>query len=138
MSFLAGNVERDVGAGFVVEHLAVAVIAVHGDQHVAGGIGRAHPAGLTAESAEHDRMNYSQPGAGEHGDRQLGNHRHMDGDAVSCFQSAEVAQQCGEFIHPHIEFAIGHRHHCIGLWFGNKNQRGFIFIFRQMPIDAVV
>ena len=35
------------------------------------------------ETAKHDRVDRTQPGAGEHGDRGLGNHRHVDDDPIA-------------------------------------------------------
>src|SRR5580698_6774398 len=82
-AFLGGNVDGDVGTGFMIEHLAAAVIAVHGDEDVAARVGDAKSAGLSAEAAEDYGMNHAKARAGQHGDRQLGDHGHVYGDAVS-------------------------------------------------------
>ncbi len=58
MSFLGGYLKRDVGRRFVIEHLAITVIAVHRDQHMALGIRSACAASLAAESAKYDRVDY--------------------------------------------------------------------------------
>ena len=107
LAFLLGVVQRDVGARFVVDHLAVAIVTIHRDQDTAARIGGAHAASLAAEAAKHDGVNHAQAGARQHGDRQLGDHRHMNGDAISALQTTEIAQQRREFIHSHIEFAVG-------------------------------
>ncbi len=107
LAFLLSDLQRDVGARFVVDHLAVAIVAIHGDQDAAAGIGRPHPARLPAKSAKHHRVNHSQASTRQHGDRQLRHHRHMNGDAIAALQPAEVAQQRREFIHSHVEFAVG-------------------------------
>ena len=51
-------------------------------------------------------MDSTDPGAGEHGDRQLRNHRHIKGDAVPFF-NPQVFQNIGERIHAHEQCAIG-------------------------------
>ena len=138
MAFLFGKVQRDVGGRFVVEHLAVAIVTIHRDQDVAGGIGGAQAASLAAEAPKHNRVNHSQAGAGQHGDRQLGNHRHMNGDAVSALQAAEIAQQRREFIHSHIEFAIGDGYGRFGFRLRYKDQSGFVLVLGEVPVHAVV
>ena len=90
--FFGGNLERNVSGCFVIEQLAVAVIAVHRDQDIALGIGSAHATSLAAEAAKDDGVNHPKPRTCQHGDRQLGNHGHVNGDAISRLQTAEVAQ----------------------------------------------
>ena len=75
--------------GLVVDQFAVAIVAVHGDQNAAAGIGGAHAASLAAEAAKHNRVDHAQAGASQHGDRQLGNHRHVNGDAIARLQTAK-------------------------------------------------
>jgi len=43
----------------------------------------------------------------------------MNGDAIAGFQLAEIAQQCGKFIHSHIQFAVGEGYRRLGFWFRN-------------------
>src|SRR5580692_6956971 len=83
LAFFFGGVYGDVGASFVVHPFAVAVIAVRVDQDAAAGVGGAEAAGFAAESAEDDRVDYAQAGAGEHGDGELRDHGHVNGDAVA-------------------------------------------------------
>ena len=52
-------------------------------------------------------MDHAQPGAGQHRDRQLGNHGHVDGDAIAALQAGEVAEKSCCLIHPVVEFLIG-------------------------------
>ena len=67
LAFLLGGIQRDVGGCLVVEQLAVAIVAIHGDQDVAARIGDAHAASLAAEAAKHHRVNHAQACAGQHG-----------------------------------------------------------------------
>ena len=101
-------------------------------------IGGAHAASLAAEAAKHNRVNHSQAGAGQHGNRQLGHHRHMNGDAISALQAAEIAQQRREFIHSHIEFAVGDGYGRFGFRLRHKDQRRFVLVLGEVPVHAVV
>ena len=83
LAFFFGGVYGDVGAGFVVDPFAVAVVAVRVDQDAAAGVGGTESAGFAAESAEDDGVDYTQARAGEHGDGELRDHGHVDGDAVA-------------------------------------------------------
>src|SRR5689334_15621626 len=83
---------RDLGGGFMVEQLAIAEVAIHRDQDLAARIGNAKSAGFTAEAAEHNRVDRTEASTGQHGNGKLGDHRHMDGDAVSGFNAAEIPQ----------------------------------------------
>ena len=106
LAFLLGDFQRNLGGSFVVNHLAIAIVTIHRDQNTAARIGGAHAARLAAEPPKHNGVNHPQAGACQHGDRQLGDHRHVNGDAISALQTAEIAQQRREFIHSHIELAV--------------------------------
>ena len=83
LAFFFCRFDGDVGARLVIDPLAVAMIAVSVDEHAAAGIGGAQAARFSAESAEDHGMNHAEARAGQHGDGQLGNHRHVNGDAVA-------------------------------------------------------
>jgi hypothetical protein len=89
-----------IGLDLVIGHIAAAVIAVHGDQHAAAGVGDPGPAGIAAEAAEYLRVNDAEPRAGQHRDRQLGHHRHVQRHPVAGLQAAEIAQHGSELVHP--------------------------------------
>ena len=61
---------------------------------------------LRGEAAEHHRMHGADAGAGEHGDRRFGDHRHVDDDAVA-LADAVVAQHRGQRHHLVAQLAIG-------------------------------
>jgi hypothetical protein len=58
------------------------------------------------EAAEHDRMNRADARAGEHADRCLRHHRHVEDDAVA-FADAEIAQHGGEHLRLGHQAVIG-------------------------------
>ncbi len=101
-------------------------------------IGDTHSTSLAAEASKHNRVNHAQAGTGQHGNRQLGDHRHMNGDAISGLQTAEIAQQRREFIHSHIEFAVGDGYGRFGFRFRNKDHRRFVLVLGEVPVHAVV
>ena len=72
-----------VGVLLQRDELAAAVVAVGGDEHLAVAVVDPVPERLGAESAEHDAVHRPDAGAGQHGDGQLRDHRHVDGDAVA-------------------------------------------------------
>src|SRR5262249_58113670 len=55
----------------VVQQVAVAVVAVNGDQDVTVGVGDTITTGRAAEAAEHLGVDHAEPRAGEHRDREL-------------------------------------------------------------------
>ena len=85
LAFFFRGFYGDVGAGFVIDPFAVAVITVSVDEDAAAGVGGAQAAGFAAEAAEDHRVDHAQAGAGQHGDRKLRDHGHVDGDAVAGF-----------------------------------------------------
>src|SRR5882762_2026999 len=128
----------DIRAGLVIHPLAVAVIAVGVNQHAAAGIGGAQAAGFAAEPAEDDGVHDSEPGAGQHGDRQLRNHGHVDGDAIAGFQPGKIAEHRGNFIHALVELLVGDDSGGFAFRLGDEDQRGFVLVFSEMAVNAVV
>src|SRR6516164_5427020 len=62
----------------------------------------------------------------------------MNGDAISALQATETTQQRREFIHSHIEFAVGDRYSRLGFRFGDKDERRFVLVLCEVPVDTVV
>ncbi|HUZ22828.1 MAG TPA: hypothetical protein VMV07_03590 [Streptosporangiaceae bacterium] len=77
LALLAGRLDRLVGLDLVVHQLPSVVEAVNRDQDAAAGADDPASAGRTAEPAGHLGVNDTEPGAGQHGDHQLGHHRHI-------------------------------------------------------------
>ena len=65
-----------------------------GQDHAAVGVEHAVGDGLGREPAEDDRVDRPNARAGQHRDRDLGRHAHVDGDAVTLLD-AEGAQHIG-------------------------------------------
>ena len=63
---------------------------------------------LGAEAAEHDAVHRADARAGEHGDRQLGDERQVDRDAIA-FLDAERLQHVRERRHLAVEIEVGQR-----------------------------
>ncbi len=103
-----------VGGGLQREHLAAPVAAVGGDQH--GRLGVGDPVGerLRREAAEHDAVGGTDAGAGEHRDGHLGDHRHVDVDAVA-LGDTEALEHVGEPLHVVEELGVGDRPAVAGL-----------------------
>jgi len=63
---------------------------------------------FAGESAEDDRVNRADSSAGQHGDRQLGHHRHVDRHDVALLD-AEFQQHVGEFADFAVQLLVGER-----------------------------
>ena len=130
--------QRLVGLGLVVDELAVAVVAVHGDEDAALGVDDPLSARRPAEAAEHLAVDDSEPCAGEHRHREVGDHRQVEGDPVTCLQLAEVAQQGRELVDPPVELLVGDHLRRRGLRLGHPDQGRLVPVGGQVAVDAVV
>src|ERR1700730_6953271 len=137
-AFFLGRFHRYVAAPFVVSPLAVAVVAVSVDQHATAGVRRAHAASLTAESAKDNGVHYAKARAGSRRNRQLPDHGHVNGDAITGLEPSKIAKHGRDFVHAAIEFLIGDNRSGFTLWLRDKNQGCFVFVLGEMAIDAVV
>ena len=86
--------------------LALAAGAVDGDQRLR--LGELHPLGdrLGREAAEDDVVGGADPGAGEHRDDDLGDHRQVDPDHVALLD-AEVLERVGEALDVAVQVGVG-------------------------------
>ena len=89
--------DRLVGHAFQIHGLAAQPRAVGGDQHAALGVLDAISQRLLAEAAVDHRMHRADLGAGQHGNRQLGDTPHVDGNAVT-LAHPHAAQDVGEAV----------------------------------------
>jgi len=122
----------------VVDLFSVAVITVSVDENATAGVGGAEAASFAAEAAEDDGVDDAEAGAGEHGDGQLGDHGHVDGDAVAGFEFGEIAEHGGNFVHTFVELLIGDHYGWFVFRFGDENQSGFVLVFGEMAVNAIV
>src|SRR6266852_6918268 len=93
LPLLSCFLDRLIGLNLVVEQLAVAVIAVHGDQDFAGRVCDATAARCAAEPAEHLGVDDTEARTSQHRYRQLRDHWQMERHPVSGLQRAEIPEQ---------------------------------------------
>src|SRR2546430_1076003 len=138
VAFFLCGLHGDVGVAFVIDPFSVAIVAVGVDKNAAARVCGAEAAGFAAESPEDDGMNNAEAGAGEHRDGKLGNHRHVNGDAVAGFEAAEIAEHGGGFVYANVKLAIGEDLWGFVFGFRDKDEGGFVFVLGEMAVDAVV
>jgi len=138
VAFFLCGLHGDIGVAFVVDPLSIAIVAVGVNKDATAGIGGAEAAGLAAESSEDDGMNNAEAGASEHGDGKLGNHRHVNGDAVAGFEAAEIAEHGRGFVYANVKLAIGEDLRGFVFGFGDEDEGGFVFVLGEMAVNAVV
>ena len=68
-ALLAAAGDGLIGLSFVVDQFAIAVVAIHGYEDAALGVGNPAATCRPAESAEHLVVDDAEAGAGQHGDR---------------------------------------------------------------------
>ena len=83
-------VERGVDVALERDWLAAANPLIGGDHRAGIAIGDAPGQAFRREAAEDDRMDRADPRAGEHRRRRLGDHRHVDHDAVAPLEPADL------------------------------------------------
>ena len=86
------------------------------DHDLALGVVDAVDQRVRAEATEHDGVRRTDAGARQHRHRQLGDHRHVDGDAVALLH-AERLQRVGELLHLGEQVGIRDRARVAGLAF---------------------
>src|SRR2546430_10644665 len=128
---------RDVGVRLVIDERAIAPVAVHRNQHTAPRVLHARAACLTAEAAEDLRVDDAESRTRQHRDRQLRDHRHVKGDAVSRLES-QAAQQRGHFVDAAVELLILDDHIRLVFRLGHENEGGFALLLVHVAVHAVV
>ncbi len=88
------------------------------------------------KAAEHHRMDGTQPRTGQHGKGRLGNHGHVDLDAVALLH-AQRLQHGGHALHLGMQFAVGIDLLGAGLG-GDGDQRILVGALGQVPVHGVV
>ena len=87
--------QRLVGHGLQRDDAAAAQALVGGDEHLAAAVLDAVAQRVGREAAEDDGVDRADARAGEHRDGELGDHRHVDGDAVALLD-AVLLEHVGE------------------------------------------
>ena len=96
----------DVGVGLEEGGGTLAVATVGGDEHLGLGVVDAIGQRVGREAAEDDAVGRAQPGAGQHGHGQLGDHRQVDGDPVAPLHP-HALQRVGEAAHLVEQLGVG-------------------------------
>jgi hypothetical protein len=109
----AGVLFDDLLAGFVDRGLeggrgAPAVAAVCGDDHLRAAVDDARGEGVGREPAEDHGVRRPEAGAGQHRHDGLGDHRHVDRDAVAGLD-AELGERVGRLADLVLELCVGDR-----------------------------
>ena len=122
--------------GLQLDPLAAAATLVGGDDDLRAAI--LDPAGkrVGGEAAEHDRMDRTDTGAGERGIGRLGDHRHIEGDAVA-LGDALCLQHVGEPADLVVELAIGDAARLFRRLVGFPDDRDGIAVLGEMAVDAI-
>ncbi len=91
---------------------------------------------LRAEAAEDDGVNRAEPGAGQHGDGRLGDHRHVDEHAIA-LPDVIALQDVGEAADLAVQLRVGDRARLARLAFPD-DRRLVLGRSAQMPVEAVL
>ena len=83
-----GRFHRLVGFGLVVDQLSIAVVAIYRHQDTTSRVGNPVSARHPAESTKNLGMDDAKARTGEHGNRQLRDHRQVEGDTVASLDPA--------------------------------------------------
>jgi hypothetical protein len=82
-------------------------------------------------------MDHAEPGAGEHRDGQLGQHRKVEGRPVADPDAAEVPQERSELVDPTVELLIGDLLGLLVLRLRHPDQGRLVRAAGQVAVDAV-
>ena len=113
--------QRFVGDLLQRDDLAAALAAVGGDEQRALRVVDAIAQRLGAEAAEHDGVNRADARAREHRDRELGNQRQVDRDAIAALD-AERLQHVRELADLPVQIEVGQRAAIAGLAFPDERR----------------
>ena len=128
--------DRLVEQRLVGDHLAGAAAGVGADDHFRLGVVDPARQADAGEAAEHHRMDRTDAGAGEHRERRLGDHRHVDQDPVP-LGHAELDQDRGHALH--LGMQLGEAVDPLAVGFGrDMDQRCLPGPCRKVTIDRVV
>ena len=98
--------QRLVGIGLKWQRLAGTNRLVGSDQALTVRIENPAGQGIRRECTEHDGVHRTDAGTGQHRDRGFRNHRHVNRDSVTFFDTA-IFQYIGEFADIGMHFAVG-------------------------------
>ena len=125
-----------IGVLLLGNRLGAAVAPVADDEDLRLGVLDPDGKGIRAEPAEHDGMDRADPGAGQHGDAGLGDHRHVDADPVALLYPVGL-QHIGELADLAVQLAVRDRP-LLGRFVPDPLDRHLVAPLLQLPVEAVV
>ena len=114
------------------------MVAIHRYQNSGTRVRDPFAARLATEPSEDFGMNYTQPGAGEHGDGQLGDHGQVQRHPVAGLKARKVLEQRRELIHPDVKLLVSEGHIRFFLRLRHPDDGGLIPVVWEVTVDAVV
>ena len=105
LRLVPGEADRQIEQRLVFDQAAGLDAAARRQHQLGLGVVDAGRQLLGGEAAEHHRMDRADARAGEHGEQRLGDHRHVDDDAVA-LADAEIDERRGERRHLVLQLAI--------------------------------
>ena len=137
LAILFRQVHSNVRILFMVQQRAATIISIRSNQHAASGVHDSVGTRTSAESAEYLAVDDTQPGTGQHGNRQFRYHGHMEGDTVPSFKAGEIPEKRREFVHTDIQLLIGDVLVALFQGFRDKVDGRFVLMLGQMTVHAV-
>ena len=128
--------QRLIDGGLELDLFAAAKASIGGDHQSRAEVLDAGLERFGRKSAEYDAVNDAETRAGQHGDGQLGDHRHVNDGAVAGFVAARL-EHAGEADHQAMQFLIGERSLLARLAF--PENRDFVLAWGgEVTVQAVV
>ncbi len=131
-----GEPDRFVDERFVKNDLPHAAAAVGGDHELRPRVVDPRGEARRRESAEHHRMDRADPRAREDNERRLGDHGHVDDDAVALAHS-ERSHHRRRALHLDVKLAVAEAPLLARLR-GEIDERFLVPARREVPVDRVV
>ena len=113
LRLVLGERDRFVEQRLVIHDAAWFEAAACGENDLRRGVVNAGGEFARRETAEHDRVDGADAGAGKHRDHRFRHHRHVENDAIA-FLHAEVAQHAAEHLRFGQQAVIGDGAFCAG------------------------
>ena len=131
------DLHRLVRLDLVVEERTRTMVGVGGNQDRTAGVDDPVAARRPAEPSEYLRVDHSQTRAGQHRDRQLDDHRHVERHAVARLQP-QALQQRSRLVDPDVQFLKGENDVRLVFELRNPDESRLVGVLFQVPVDAVV
>ncbi|OIQ70846.1 hypothetical protein GALL_475400 [mine drainage metagenome] len=128
--------KRRIGVGFQRGTFAAAGRGIGGDDKFRAAVVDTVGQRVGREAGEHDRMHGADAGAGKHGISSLGDHRHVDHDAVAAHH-ALAQQHVRHAVDVFVQLFVGDvLRRGLGI-IGFKDDRGLVATGGKVTVDAV-